>query len=165
MELLDIKKNKKRSKRRYVLHITLISLLSILVIAGSVLSLIFSSLDYQINLLANIIIDSLYVVFMVFYFLNIFPIVKRYYRLYKGMSGVSIEHRRKMTFVEQRENKVMDNIIFKVMNFSYQEGENTYQESLYILDNEIPFESGKSYALDVYQNIIVSTKEINNATL
>lgn len=165
MELLDIKKNKKRSKRRYVLHIALLSSLSLLVIVGSVLSLIFSSLDYQVNLLLNIIIDSLYVVFMVFYFLNIFPMVKRYYRIYKGMNGVSMEHRRKMTFIEQRENKTMDNIIFKVMNFSYQEGENVYQENLYILDNDVPFEKGKSYALDIYQNIIVNMKEINNATL
>ena len=165
MELLDIKKNKKRSKRRYAVHILLISLLSLIVIAGSVLSLIFSTLDYQINLLLNIIIDSLYVVFMVFYFLNIFPIIRRYYRIYKNMSGVSIEHRRKMTFIEQRENKTMDNIVFKVMNFSYQEGENTYQENLYILDNDVHFEAGKSYALDIYQNIIVSMKEINHATL
>ena len=121
--LLDIKLANRRSKRRYVLHIVLISLLSVMVIAGSLLSILFSSLDYHPNLIINIVVDCLYLVFMVFYFLNIFPMVRRYFKIYKGMNGVNLENRRNMTFVEQREDKTMDNIVFKVMNFSYKEGE------------------------------------------
>ncbi len=163
--LLDIKLANRRSKRRYVLHIVLISLLSVMVIAGSLLSILFSSLDYYPNLIINIVVDCLYLVFMVFYFLNIFPMVRRYYKIYKGMNGVSLENRRNMTFVEQREDKTMDNIVFKVMNFSYKEGESTYQENLYLLDTEASFKEGESYSLETYQNIIVGVKEITHATL
>ena len=163
--LLDIKKERKRSKRRYVSHIILISLLSIGVILGSLLSILLSTLDYQVNLILNIVIDCLYLVFMVFYFLNIFPMDRRYYKTYKGMNGVSLENRRNMTFVEVREDKTMDNIVYKVMNFSYKEGENVYEENLYLLDSEYDFVKGESYYLETYQNIIIGVKENNNATL
>ena len=151
--LLDIKLANRRSKRRYVIHIVLISLLSVMVIAGSLLSILFSSLDYYPNLIINIVVDCLYLVFMVFYFLNIFPMVRRYYKIYKGMNGVNLENRRNMTFVEQREDKTMDYIVFKVMNFSY------------LLDTEASFKEGESYSLETYQNIIVGVKEITHATL
>ena len=163
--LLDIKLENKRSTRRYVSHIVLISLLSILVIVGSLLSILTSPLDYYLNLVINIVVDCLYLVFMVFYFLNIFPMVRRYHKIYKGMNGVSLENRRNMTFVEQREDKTMDNIVFQVMNFSYKEGENTYQENLYLLDTKASFKEGESYSLETYQNIIIGVKEINRATL
>lgn len=163
--LLDIKKQRSRANRRYVFHIVLISLLSIAVTTGSLLSILFSTLDYQLNLILNIVVDSLYLVFMVFYFLNIFPMARRYYKIYKGMNGVSLENRRNMTFVETREDKTMDNIVFKVKNFSYKEGENVYEENLYLLDTSYDFKEGESYYLETYQNIIIGVKENSHAAV
>ena len=39
------------------------------------------------------------------HFINVFPAVSYYHRLFKGMNTISLDHRRKMTFVEEKDNK------------------------------------------------------------
>ncbi len=163
--ILDIDGGKKRANTRFVLHIILVVLLTAGIITGSLLSLFFSKLDYIPNLVINIVVDVLIVIFLVFYFFNVFPVVNYYHRLYKGMSTLSLEHRRSMRFVEERGIKTLYNVDFRVLLFSYKEGENEYQEHLYVLDNGVQFDASKSYKLDTYQNIIVAYQEIANATV
>lgn len=164
--LIDVKSIRKKSKVRFYLHVFGITLLTLGVIAGSICSLLFSSLDYEINLILNIVIDSGYFCFLVFYFFSIFPIVKHYYKLFSKMNQVAFEHRRKLLYVEEKDNKTTNNVRFRTLNFTYKEGENEYQENLYILDNnDINLEVGKYYSIFTYQNIIVNFEEVKNATV
>ena len=162
--IIDIEGGKRKSKARFIVHIILVLTLSVGIITGSVLLLLLSTLDYIPNLIINIVVDVLLVVFLVFYFLNIFPVVNYYYKLFKGMNGLSIEHRRKMLYLGEKENKIISNVNFRVLDFSYREGENEYEEHLYILDSDVSLEVNKSYTLDTYQNIIVRYQEIADAT-
>lgn len=159
ISIIDVDNIKKKSKRRFIAHIIFISVLSIAVISGCLLLLFLSSLNYSLNLVINIVISGLYVCFLIFYFFNIFPLVKHYYDLFRGISNVSLEHRRRRVFIEEREEKMMDNVTFRVLNFSYKEGEEEYQENLYVLDNDIELNKGSAYSLLTHHNVIVRLEE------
>ena len=163
--LVDIEKGKKTSKRRFILHIIAVSILSILVIGGSITSLLLSRLDYTWNLILNIVVDALYIIFMVFYFINIFPIVFHYYSLFKNINEVAIEKRRHLTYVKEVDNRTFSNVVYRVLQFSYKEGENEYIDNLYVLDNDYQFLENKAYKLSTYRNIIIRCEEISDASI
>ena len=163
--LIDVKELRKKSRVRFFLHVFSITFLTISVVVGSILLLLFSSLDYAPNLIINIVLDASYFCFLVFYFYTIFPVVKHYYKVFGKMNQVAFEHRRRLTFVEEKDNRVTDNVRFRTMNFFYKEGENIYQENLYVIDNDIEFVPDKNYSIYTYQNIIVSFEELNNAII
>ena len=164
-KIIDIDGGKKKANTRFVLNIILVVFLSAAVITGSLLSLFYSKLEYVPNLIINIVVDALLVIFLVFYFINVFPAVSYYRRLFKGMNTISLDHRRKMTFVEEKEKKTLYNVDLRVLLFSYKEGETTYEEHLFVLDSGVQFEPEKSYKLDTYQNIIVAYEELSHATI
>ena len=161
--LIDIEKGKRNSKRRFILHIVFVSILSILVIGGSVASLLLSRLDYDLNLILNIVVDALYIIFIIFYFINVFPIVYYYYNLFRNMNNVSLEKRRHLVYLKEIDNRTFNNVNYRVLQFSYKEGENDYIDNLYVLDNDYQFVPNMAYRLATYQNIIIRSEEINNA--
>lgn len=163
-QLIDINDGKKKAKTRFIIHLVLVITFTVGIIAGSLLLLFLSTLDYIPNLIITIIIDALLIIFLLFYFFNIFPVVLYYHKLFKGMTDVSLEHRRHMVFIEEKENKVIDNVKFRVLDFAYKEGESEYREHLYVLDSDVTFTPQESYRLDTYQNIIVRFEEISHAT-
>ena len=165
IELIDVDKLQRKAKIRFYIHLILVSLLAIGVILGSVLSLIYSPLDYNLNLILNIVIDSLFACFLVFYFFTIFPVVSHYYKLFKGINRVAYEHRRNLEYIEEKEPKTINNVNFRTLNFSYKEGENSYQENLYVLDSDIVLETGTHYSIYTYHNIIIKLEEIKDATI
>ncbi len=162
---IDIKEGKKTSKRRFILHIISVSILSILVIGGSISSLLLSTLDYNWNLILNIVIWAIYLIFITFYFINIFPVVYHYYSLFKNMNEVTIEKRRHLTYVGEIENRTQSNVVYRVLQFSYKEGENEFVDNLYLLDSEYQFESNKAYRLQTFRNVIIRSEELSDATV
>ena len=155
-ELIDINVFKKKAKTRYVLHIVFICCLLVLTITGSILSLLLSNLDYTLNLVLNIVVTVLVALLVLFYFFNIFPIVKHYYSYFKNMSTVSLEHRRRVVFSQEIESKDIDNVTYRVVQFTYMEGEKEYNENLFLLDTSIDFVKGQAYKVDSYHNVIVA---------
>lgn len=164
-QILDAEKIKRNAVIRFYVHLIVISLLAIGVVLGSVFSLIYSTLDYQLNLILNIVIDSLFVSFLLFYFFTIFPVVAHYYKTFRRINKTSYEHRRNVEYLEEKEPKIISNVSFRNLLFSYKEGENTYQESLYVLDNDISLDKGTHYSIYTYHNIIVTLEEIKDATV
>lgn len=157
---MDIELVKKKSKQRFLFHMVSIVSLIVLVITSDVLLLLFSSLDYGLNVAINIILTILLVTFLIFYFLNVFPIVFHYYSYYKYMNKTNLEHRRNMTFLKEAGSKDIENVTYTVLQFLYKEGERVYNDNLYLLDCSYPFKEGKNYQLETYHNVIVMAKEI-----
>ena len=156
MTILDIANYSKRSKQRFILHISLVSFLGAAIIAGSVLLLVFSKLDYTLNLILNILMGSILVIGLLFYFLNIFPLDKHYFSTFKNANTASLDHHRRMTFVQEIGTKDINKVTHRVMQFSYSEGENQYIDNLYVIDSKVSFKEGVNYKLDTYRNIIIS---------
>ena len=154
--IIDIKKGKKQAKRRFITHISLILLLSAAVITGSVLLLIYSNLDYIWNLILDIVICSLLLIFLIFYFLNIFPIIKHYLAFFSSINQTAIEHRRRMVFIKEIQDKNIDNVNHRVLQFAYHEGDKEYIEDLYVVDSDISFDANYIYRLDTFRNVIVA---------
>ena len=71
------------------------------------------------------------------------------------MSEVGLDHRRRRTFVQELESKTMNYVKYRVLLFSYREGESEYKENLYVLDND--------YKLTTYQNVIVKCEDLIDA--
>lgn len=163
IKLISIEEFKKKAKTRYILNIVLISLLLIFSITGTVLSLLFSTLDYMPNLIINIAVSVVVVLFLIFYFYNIFPIVKHYYSYYKNLNNVSLETRRRMVYLKEIDKKEINCVTYRVMQFIYYEGETSFNEDLYVLDSDVEFVHGKPYKLDTYQNVIISYEELGHA--
>lgn len=163
MELININEFKKKAKIRYILNLVLVLLLLAGVSTGLVLSLVLSTLDYQLNMIINIVVSVLVVLFAIFYFANIFPVISHYYKFYKNLNEIGLDHRRSRTFVEELENKNIQYVKYRVLLFSYMEGEKEYKESLYVLDNDIEFIKGNNYKIATYRNVIVKCEDLNNA--
>ena len=165
IEVVDINLAKKKSKTRYIVHLVLISLLTISIIAGALLLLLLSNLDYVINLVFDIIICASGLSFVIFYFINVFPVVRHYYVFYRGLNDVSMEHRRRMIFETEIEPKTMQNVEHRTLQFSYREGEKLYIDNLYVLDSDVIFENNKAYKIDTYHNVIIRYEVVQDATL
>ena len=165
MELLNINKFKKKAKIRYVLHVSLVLLLLVGVLVGCLLSLFLSNLDYQLNMVLNIIISVIVLLAAIFYFANIYPIISHYYKFFKNMNEVGLEHRRRRTFIQELESKNIHYVKYRVLLFSYREGEKEYKENLYVLDNDFNFVANHDYKLATYQNVIVKCEDLLNANI
>ncbi len=163
MELININEFKKKAKIRYILHLVFVSLLLVGVVTGLILSLLLSTLDYQINMIINIVVSVVVAILAIFYFTNIFPIISHYYKFYKNLNEVGLDHRRRRVFVKEEEPKNIQSVKYRVLLFSYKEGETEYKESLYILDNNTEFTSGKTYKLVTYRNVIVKCEDLDHA--
>ena len=163
MELININEFKKKAKIRYVLNLILVLLLLAAVITGLVLSLLLSTLDYQINMIINIAVSILVALAAIFYFSNVFPIIRHYFKFYKNMSDIGLDHRRSRTFVEELDNKNIQHVNYRVLVFSYREGEKEYKENLYVLDNDIHYQVGNDYKITTYRNVIVRCEDLGHA--
>ena len=163
MELISINEFKKKAKIRYILNLILVLLLLAGVITGLVLSLLLSTLDYQINMVINIVVSILVTLVAIFYFSNVFPIIQHYYKYYKNMSDIGLDHRRSRTFVEELDSKNIQHVNYRVLLFSYREGEKEYKENLYVLDNDIQYQVGNDYKITTYRNVIVRSEDLGHA--
>lgn len=163
MELININEFKKKAKIRYVLNLILVLLLLVGAVAGLVLSLLLSTLDYQVNMIINIVASILVTLVAIFYFSNVFPIIQHYYKYYKNMSDIGLDHRRSRTFVEELDNKNIQHVNYRVLLFSYREGEKEYKENLYVLDNDIQYQVGNDYKITTYRNVIVRSEDLGHA--
>ena len=163
--LIDTKQLRKKSRVRFFLHLFGIILLTLMVITGSLLLLLLSNLDYIPNLIITIVLDAVYFSFLVFYFFTIFPVVKHYYKVFGKMNQIAFEHRRRLKYEAEKDNRINENVRYRTLNFTYKEGENIYNENLYVLDNDVEFIKDKYYSLFTYQNIIISYEEAKDATV
>lgn len=163
MNLININEFKKKAKIRYFIHLILVLLLLAGAATGLVLSLVLSTLDYQLNMIINIAISIVVALLAIFYFANIFPLISHYYKFYKGMNEVGLDHRRSRTFVGELKSKEIQYVKYRVLLFSYMEGEKEYKENLYVLDNDIEFKEGNNYKIATYRNVIVKSEDLGNA--
>lgn len=81
------------------------------------------------------------------------------------MNQIAFEHRRRLKYEEEKDNRINENVRYRTLNFTYKEGENIYNENLYVLDNDVEFIKDKYYSLFTYQNIIISYEEAKDATV
>ena len=81
------------------------------------------------------------------------------------MNQIAFEHRRRLKYEEEKENRINENVKYRTLNFTYKEGENVYNENLYVLDNDVEFIKDKYYSLFTYQNIIIKFEEVKDATV
>ena len=163
MELINIKSFKKKAKKRYVLHLVFVSLFLALAVTGLILSLLLSNLEYTPNMIINIVLSVLVAVFAIFYFFNIFPLIRHYYRFFKNMNEVALERHRRRVFEEELPSKNINLVKYRVVLFSYSEGEKEYRENLYVLDNDVEFKKGQPYKIATYHNVIIKCEEILDA--
>lgn len=158
-ELVDINVFKKKAKTRYVLNIVIYALIMTLVVAGAVLLLLLSPLDYYLNMIFDIILCSLTAVGSIFYFFNIFPLIHHYYAYYRDMNELALENRINMVFVEEQGTKTINNVKYRNLLFAYHEKQETYLENVYVLDNDVTFIAEHRYKLKTYHNVIIKYEE------
>ena len=132
MELIRINEFKKKAKKRYYLHLILVLLFLAVVAIGLVLSIQLSPWQiYEVFMIINIVVSVLVTLAAIFYFANIFPIISHYYKFYQNMTTVSLDHRRSRTYLSELESKNINHVNYRVLLFSYKEGEKEYKENLY----------------------------------
>ena len=166
VQLLDIKEFKKKAKTRFILNIIFVVLFLLIAIAGIVLLLLLSNIDYIINLISSITIGILAFVATIFYFLNIFPLVSHYYLFYKNMGELALERRLLLEFDSEAEMKTIGKVRYRNLLFIHKEGQKTYLENLYILDNQdVSFNKGTKIKALTYHNVIVRYEVLNDANV
>lgn len=160
-ELINIDGFKKKAKLRYVLNIVFLAVILLATIGGTITSLLLSHLDYTVNMIINIVVTVVVGLFIIFYLLNIFPIISHYYTYYKNLNVASLEHHRRLVFFREIENKEINNVKYRVLQFFYQEGEYRYIDNLYVLDNDVKLIEDQAYKVQTYQNVIISYEALS----
>lgn len=164
MEIIKVSEFKKKAKKRYYLHLIFSLVITAVVTAGLLLSLFLSPFELQQPfMIINIVVSVLFMLAAIFYFANVFPIISHYYKYYKSMNEVGLDHRRSRTYLGERESKNINYVKYRVLLFSYKEGENEYKEDLYLLDSDVEFKEGGNYKIATYRNVIVKSEDLNNA--
>lgn len=158
-KIIDIENFKRQAKRRYVLHLVFLIFFIMLYLAGMLLSLLLSPFSYGMNLLINILVSVVFILLLIFYFLNIFPNVRHYHAYYKNMNNVSLEEEKNRIYLGEKGIKKMAELSYVSEEFSYREGEETYQETFYRFKGGNPFQVGKRYRLSLYHGVIVAYQE------
>lgn len=157
--LIEIEGFKKKAKTRYILNIVIYVLILVSAIAGAVLLLLLSNLDYLINMILDIVLCCVVAIGSIFYFFNIFPIIHHYYAYYRDMNEIALESRNNMIFVEEQGTKLINNVKYRNLLFSYHEKQEIYQDNIYVLDNDVEFKKDHRYKLKTYHNVIVKYEE------
>ena len=79
------------------------------------------------------------------------------------MNEVTLERHRRRVFEEELPSKNINLAKYRVVLFSYSEGEKEYRENLYVLDNEVEFKKDQPYKIATYHNVIIKCEEILDA--
>ena len=73
---------------------------------------------------------------------------------------MNLEHRRRLIYLKEINEKEIDNTKYRVLLFKYNEGEKEYKENLYVLDNNVTFNENQEYKIVTYHNVIIRFEEI-----
>ena len=158
-DLIEINEFKKKAKTRYLLNIIIYALIVTFAVAGAVLLLLLSSLDYYLNMVLDIILCCVVALGSIFYFFNIFPIIRHYYAFYRDMNEVALENRNNMVFLEEKGTKIINNVKYRNLLFYYHEKQEIFQENVYVLDNDTEFIAEHRYKLKTYHNVIIKYED------
>ena len=72
------------------------------------------------------------------------------------MNVTNLEHRRRLVYLQEIEKKNVDNVTYRVVQFTYTEGEYEYNENLFLLDTDYKFDDGQAYKIDTFHNVIIA---------
>ena len=157
MVVIDVNKENKKAKNRFIVNLVLIIALIVGYIAASILIFILSNNDYLVPLVIDIILSALALSFIVFYFLNIFPIVKHYYRFYHSLSNSTNTKKRILTYEKEDENKYRDGVKYRQFVFSYEESGKKFFDRIQVLDaDDLVLEAGQAYKIYTFQNVLLA---------
>lgn len=164
IEVVNTKEQIAKAKRRYVLNILLIVLFVLAYSTGSIVLLVTSSLKYTLPMVIDIVISVICVSFLIFYFLNIFPIVRHYFKFYRALERGTLERRRYVTFEKEVETKTKDGVVYRQFMFSFEEQQKKFYERIYVLDNPgLNFKEGQLIKAVTFQNVLLKYEEVENA--
>lgn len=164
IDIINVEIESKKAKRRYVLNILLVVLFLLVYISGSIALLISSGLKYKPQMIIDILISMVCIPLLIFYFINLFPIVRHYYKFYRSLTLGTLERRRYVRFEEEVESKTKDGVIYRQLMFSFEEQQKKFYERLYVLDNpSITFERGQLIKVVVFQNVMLKYEAIEDA--
>lgn len=157
MEVIDTAKSIKQAKRRFVLNLVFIVTFIALYVAGSILLLVLSSHDYIVPMIINIIISTLSIGFIIFYFGNIFPLVNHYYKFYSSLNKNSNTKKKIVTYEKEDESKYRDGVKYRQFVFSYEDAGRKFFDRILVLDNDsLVLDAGVAYKIYTYQNVLLT---------
>lgn len=160
MEVIDVSKLIKCSKKRFIWNLVFVSLFFIICLTADLLLLFLSNNNYLIPLIIAIIITSICLVGLIFYFGNIFPLVRHYYSFSKRLATTTNIRKRVMTYEKEIENKIKNGVTYRQFIFSYSDAGKNYYDKIYILDADtLEFETSKSYTLFTFENTLIKFEE------
>ena len=164
IKVIDSNVEIKKAKNRYAMHIVLIVLLLIAYTTGSLLLLLTSNLKYTLPMVADIVISAVVVSFLIFYFINVFPIVRHYYKFYTSLKNNTFLKKKIMIFEKEDEPKTRDGVVYRRLVFSTKEQQQVFYNHIYVLDNEkLKFEAGQMVRLGTFQNVLLEYEVLENA--
>ena len=81
------------------------------------------------------------------------------------MNETAYERFNGLTYIEEKDNKIIDKVRYRNLSFSYKERQTIYYQNLYVLDNNIVFTPGDILKVLTYKNVIVKYEVIHHAEL
>lgn len=156
----------KKAKRRYALGIVFISLFIAAIIATMVLLLVLSPKNYVPMMIIDIVVSAIGLSIVIFFFINLFPILRHYYKFYKALESGTMKRKKIVVFDHEDERKEKEGVFYRQLIFSYQEAGETYYDRIFVLDNDaLSFEKGKRVRIATFQNVLCEYEEVEDATL
>lgn len=157
MEVIDVTKSISQAKKRFVLNLIFIIAFIVCYVTGSVLLLLFSPHNYVVPFIIEVVMTTLCVGFIIFYFGNLFPVVKHYYSFYNALSKSTNIKKRVVMFEKEDEIKYRDGVKYRQFIFSYEESGKKFFDKVFVLDaDELVLDSGVTYRITTFQNTLLN---------
>lgn len=166
VKVIDTPVEIEKAKKRYAFGIVFISLFIAFTIAGAVLLLILSPKHYTLMMILDIVFTTICLSVILFFFINLFPVLRHYYKFYVAMERCTMKRRKVVSFEREDERKVKDGVIYRQLIFSFKEAGETYHDRVMVLDNDsLSFTEGQVVKIATFQNVLLEYEEMKNATL
>ena len=166
IKVIDSLKEIKKAKKRYTFGIIFIALFITLLIAGAVLLLVLSPRNYIPMMIIDIVVTAIGLSVIIFFFINIFPVLRHYYKFYKALEDGTMKKKKIVVFDHEEQQKEKEGVMYRQLIFSYDEAGETYYDRVFVLDNDsLNFEKGQRIKIATFQNVLCEYEDMNDATI
>lgn len=156
---VDVPYEFQKAKSAFFRLSLLFSGLLTLVLIGDVLLVSLAGEDYLVNLLISILLTSLFVWFMIFFFTNIYGEVNNKYRYFRGYeSGIkSVEE---VEFLKKSDELCYINGLYVYpLYVRYAIGLDRQDKVIFTFRNDLKFEMGDMLTITTYQRILLKAEK------
>jgi hypothetical protein len=159
--LLDLQKEYDRFSRKKKLSLILFAAVSLIVIAGSVLGIVYSPANYVWLQWVLIVILAVYSWFCLYFFTVSYRDIRFHERFYAAaLKGQSSQETLCVLSFDTEHPTSKDGLDAYLLKTSFKEAGKTYERDLYVFDKDLSFKTGSAIQATTFASVLLAYEEV-----